>query len=91
MCRGDRFGAEFPDLVVGAAGRHAVKKIGHMRTPGVAFMLDHDDVLSHHSAFPTCLSRRQPSRSRVRMAGRLFTRRGHESDVTISSGGALMA
>ncbi len=50
----DRFGDEFFDLVAGAAGRHAARKIGYIRAPGVAFLLDHDDVLSHHSAFPTC-------------------------------------
>jgi hypothetical protein len=31
----------------------AAGKNGHRRAPGFAFLLDHDDVRSHHHAFPT--------------------------------------
>ncbi len=51
----DRFGDELLHFVAGMASRHAARKAGHIRAPGVAFLLDHNDVLSHHSAFPTCL------------------------------------
>ena len=50
----DRFSDEGFDLVAGTASRHAAGKVGHVRPPRVAFLLDHDDVLSHYSAFPTC-------------------------------------
>jgi|HubBroStandDraft_6_1064221.scaffolds.fasta_scaffold578971_2 hypothetical protein len=49
----NRFGDEPLDLVVGVASRHAARKVGHIRAPGLAFLLDDHDVLSHDSAFPT--------------------------------------
>ena len=50
----DRVGDELFDLDAGASSCHAARKVGYVCPPGVAFLLDHNDVLSHRTAFPTC-------------------------------------